>query len=213
MRHVVGGGPPHESSLLGYLRATALAVITRPSALPGSRKRNQAKLKIIRRSKARLDPPRPLGRSMSSSKMKKKTSSAVFPLPMDDSMVDVAAAKKINLPLFVSVKVACILALFGACLLAAFADYSLINSPCNPADSSCIDLTDAAGAKVEALERAQLWVSGVQAVAALLGLLLSGHCSLVLAYVALTVGAANLCMEAVVDAIFIAAAPETTPSR
>ncbi|TVT99590.1 hypothetical protein EJB05_55020, partial [Eragrostis curvula] len=174
---------------------------------------------------------------MAGSKLK-KSSATVIPLSVDDSTmmkptpppsplsVAKLAAKKIPLlPLFISVKVACTLALIIAVVLAACAADELINSPCDPVDhlnferlqlirqatSSrsrwCIELTDAAGAKVEALERGQLWVSGIQAVAALLGLLLFGRCSLVVAFIALTVGAANLCMGAVVDAIFITAAP------
>ncbi|TVT99591.1 hypothetical protein EJB05_55021 [Eragrostis curvula] len=144
---------------------------------------------------------------MAASQLKK--ASSVVPLSTDDSEmmepVSVVPKKILLNPLFVSVKVACILALFGAVVLASNA--ALKQSPCDPANSCCIELTDAAGAKVEALERGQLWVSGVQAVAALLGLLLSGRRSQALAFIALTVGAANICMDAVVDAIFINAAP------
>ncbi|TVU27027.1 hypothetical protein EJB05_29605 [Eragrostis curvula] len=162
--------------------------------------------KILTRACLRINFVDQLGRSMAASQL--KASSVV---PIDDSKmmepVSVVPKKILLNPLFVSVKVACILALLGAIVLASNAADALKQSPCNPADSCCIELTDAAGAKVEALERGQLWVSGVQAVAALLGLLLSGRRSQALAFIALTVGAVNICMDAVVDAIFIKAAP------
>lgn len=77
----------------------------------------------------------------------------------------------------------------------------------------CIELTNAAGAMVLAIERGELWVSGAQAAFALVGMLLTGRRSgRALGFVAVTVGGLNLCMdhatmEAVVGSIFIAAAP------
>ncbi|TVU13023.1 hypothetical protein EJB05_46695 [Eragrostis curvula] len=120
-------------------------------------------------------------------------------------------AKLLRPPLPAAVKLACVLAVITAFSIAAGTACALIDSPCDPAKSSlllpCIELTDAAGAKVIAQEHHQLWVSGLQAAAAVLGLLLPGRSGRAVAFIALAVGVVNLYMVAVVDGIFAAAAP------
>ncbi|TVU13006.1 hypothetical protein EJB05_46674 [Eragrostis curvula] len=119
----------------------------------------------------------------------------------------VAKAKPAAFP---GVKVACALALVGALALTAGAGVALLGSPCDLAKSSwwapCIKLTEAAGAKVIALEHHQLWMGGFQAGVALLELLIPGHRN-GLGLVAIALGVANLYLGAVIGNIFAAAAP------